>query len=213
MSSVRPERTNRERTSQPERVRPRRSVANRTVAGVLAVLAVVLIALTATTMTLATRVVETQLQDRLDEVWQRTAGFLSEGRDDRDIDRLEPPEGSPEAPDPLGAPGVPLDSVTLVIDAQGNLDAGHLTVEGETGTMSDADADALEALAAQMEPGTTERVELSTGRYLVRAATVERSDPIETLVVGVSSAEADTTVGTLLSVQVAGGAAAAPGAR
>ncbi|WFP16473.1 hypothetical protein [Citricoccus muralis] len=150
-------------------MRPRRSVANRTVAGVLAVLAVVLIALTATTMTLATRVVETQLQDRLDEVWQRAAGFLSEGRDDRDIDRLEPPEGSPEAPDPLGAPGVPLDSVTLVIDAQGNLDAGHLTVE--------------------------------------------RSDPIETLVVGVSSAEADTTVATLLSVQVAGGAAAAPGAR
>ena len=78
-------------------------------------------------------------------------------------------------------------------------------MEGETGTMSDADAAVLEALAAQMEPGTTERVELSTGRYLVRAAAVERSEQIEALVVGVSSAEADTTVATLLSVQVAGG--------
>ncbi|MGO1183240.1 MAG: sensor histidine kinase [Micrococcaceae bacterium] len=222
-------------------MRPRRSVAGRTVAGVLVVLAVVLVALTATTLTLANRVVETQLQDRLGEVWQRTAGFLADGRDDPDtpadlesLDDLEGPGARPEvtpgedpgeAPDPLGAPGVPLDSVTLVIDADGTVDAGHLTVEGETGAMSDDDAAVLAALAERVEQGdqgdqgeqsesaaaaefATERVELSTGRYLVRVAAVERSQQVETLVVGVSTVEADTTVATLLSVQVAGGALA-----
>ena len=54
-------------------------MATRTMAGVVALIAVVLLALAATTYVSAGRIVDAELKDNLEQVWQRTNGFLVEG--------------------------------------------------------------------------------------------------------------------------------------
>ncbi|REE04466.1 two-component system OmpR family sensor kinase [Citricoccus muralis] len=200
--------------------------------GVVVLLAIVLAAFTVTSLVLSGRTVDAQLEQRVDQAWERSLTFLGgpEGLSPGPADAQpnEPNEG--DAPrgesdrSPLEAPGQPAGMLALVAVGDTVLSADRLDADGQSVELSDADVQVLsvvveEARAADptaADPaveGVTRTVELEAGRYLVKAQAVDAvSGTGQVLpavaVAGLPTAEVDGTKATLAGVQVVGSLAA-----
>ncbi|WP_159553634.1 cell wall metabolism sensor histidine kinase WalK [Citricoccus sp. K5] len=206
----------------------RASLALPTMLGVVVLLAIVLAAFTVTSLVLSGRAVDAQLEQRVDQAWERSLTFLGgpEGR-------LGPTDGQPNEGDaprgefdrsPLEAPGQPAGMLALVAVGDTVLSADRLDADGQAVELSGADVQVLSAVveeAVAADPttadptveGVTRTVDLEAGRYLVRAQAVDAVSGIGQVspavaVAGLPTSEVDGTKATLAWVQVLGSLAA-----
>ncbi|MGW9550752.1 sensor histidine kinase [Citricoccus zhacaiensis] len=213
------------RTGGPDAGRPRGSLALRTMLGIVVLLAIVLAAFTVTSLVLSGRAVDAQLEQRVDQAWERSLTFLGgpEGL------APGPAGGQPNEGDaprdefdrsPLEAPGQPAGMLALVMVGDTVLSADRLDADGQAVELSDADVQVLSAVveeAGAADPtaadptmeGVTRTVDLEAGRYLVRAQAVDAVSGTGQVspavaVAGLPTSEVDGTKATLVWVQVVG---------
>jgi two-component system, OmpR family, sensor kinase len=182
---------------------PRRaSLTLRIVAGVLALLAVVLTAFTLTTLALSGRALDNQLEQGVQQTWERSVSYLLRGEDPEEADDFADD-------DPVEARGQPAGMLALVMDGGTVEQAGRLDADGEATGLSARDIATLTALAdgaedVEEEP-VVEPLALEAGPYLVQAEWV---GPAGVLVAGLPTSAVDKTKATLAEVQVLGSLAA-----
>lgn len=166
-------------------VRPRRrkhTLATRTMAGVVGLIAVVLVVLTGATYAIASRIVDSQLEENLGQIWQRTNGYLTERAptsspghvidpddledyfddDDFDDDELgsyfrtpdQLTERRQEARDPLKTPGLPIGAI-IYVTGTNSVRSGIVGEEGTTEALTSADEEQI-ASALTAAPDTSD---------------------------------------------------------
>lgn len=210
----------------------RRSLAVRTMAGVVAVVALALVLLTMTTLGIAGRVVTSQLEQNVTESWRRTSGFIgepgpNERMPDNDLGRPSESESTQEgsedpsvaadgaafndSKDPINAPGLPVGTVILLLAEDGSASyTGEIDSSGQRTTLTDQDAEDLRHAVTDHEQDSSSatslfHVTLSSGEFLVQSGQLENG---ETFVLGITTADVDHTRSQLLVAQVAGSCAA-----
>ncbi|MDI3330325.1 MAG: HAMP domain-containing sensor histidine kinase [Micrococcus sp.] len=202
--------------------RPRRrvSLAVRTAAGVVVLLAVVLSVFTLTSLAFTGRTVDAQLEQSVEQAWDRTYGFLWRGRVDH-------PDFAGR--NPLGASGQPEGLLVLVTAGGQVFQASRLDADEDAVDLAAQDVQTLAALAeetvrqqeaqdarlAELPEEEAEAVDdvrlirtlgLQEGRFLVLSETVDDDDGVA--VVGLPTKPVDTTKAQLARVQVLGSLAA-----
>ncbi|WP_313816998.1 HAMP domain-containing sensor histidine kinase [Citricoccus sp.] len=211
-------------TAGPGASRRRVSLALRTMLGVVVLLAIVLAAFTVITLALSGRAVDAQLEQRVDQAWERSLTFLGgpEGMSSGPAGG-QPNEGDAPRDEfdrtPLEAPGQPAGMLALVVVGDTVLSADRLDADGQAVELSGADVQILSAAVEEAGAadatvaGVTRTVDLEAGRYLVKAQAVEavsgagQVSPAVALA-GLPTSEVDGTKATLAWVQVAGSLAA-----
>ena len=155
----------------------RRSLALRTMAGVVAVVALALAVLVVTTLGIAGHVVTSQLRDTLTESWRRTSSFVSNTGPGPGGPGGEVTETAPKKP--INAPGLSVGSIAMVIGSDGTVSsAGRIDESGQRVELDDdAVAYLLDVVKFHDEAATSQglfkEIDLSFGRYAVRAAPIE----------------------------------------
>lgn len=166
-----------------------RSLALRTVTGVVVLVALVLAAMGTTTALVAQRTLSDQLDDSVRQAMSRSWNFLGYGGDGPaaaapSAPPSEPsaaatdPAADPEDRDPLSAPGQPAGVLALVREDGRTMSARYLGEDGQVRELSVDDVSALEdsgALGAVVDPPEQSQaqirpVELSIGDYRVGAS-------------------------------------------
>lgn len=129
----------------------RRSLALRTMAGVVAVVALALAALMVTTLGIAGHVVTSQLRDTLTESWRRTSSFVSNtgpvpgaslpgfkdpgggsGSTNTNSSNTGSSPTDTATKNPINAPGLPAGGIVMVIGSDGTVSsAGHIDESGQ----------------------------------------------------------------------------------
>ena len=171
----------------------RRSLAVRTMAGVVAVVALALAALMVTTLGIAGHVVMSQLRDSLTDSWLRTASFVSNtgpGASPPGFGDAGGASGSANSSganssssgnvtkNPTNAPGLPVDTIAMVIGSDGAVSsAGRIDESGQRVTLDDdAVTHLLDVVKLHDEASTSlglfKEIDLPFGRYAIRAAPV-----------------------------------------
>ena len=163
----------------------RRSLALRTMAGVVAVVALALAALTVTTLGIAGHIVTSQLRDSLTESWRRTSSFVSNAghapgssmpgfKDSGGAAGYGtgPAEGSTDpgpadtgsspsdvvTKNPIDVPGLPVDSIAMIVGSDGTVtSAGRIDESGQRVDVDDETAaQLLEAVKLNDEASTSQ---------------------------------------------------------
>lgn len=165
----------------------RRSLALRTVAGVVGLVAVVLALMGTTTALVTARTLEAQLDDAVHQAMSRSSDVLigrapGAPRDDPPAQEGAAPEGTgqerPEQLDPLSAPGQPVGVLAWVLEDEQTVSARYLAEDGTVRELSGEDLEALRgsgvlesAVAPQEQTEAPVReAQLSIGSYRVAAA-------------------------------------------
>ncbi|MFT0846948.1 HAMP domain-containing sensor histidine kinase [Actinomycetaceae bacterium L2_0104] len=212
----------------------RRSLALRTMAGVVSLVALSLVLLAAFTLTVAGRVVESQLEQNVTEAWRRTSGFVAEPdlSEEGPGSSLRPPSltdtppaaqdtptGAEETPEnltetdvgteqknPINTPGLPVGTVVLMETADGAIVyANEIDSSGQRLTLAAADTERLRQAVDSAGRSADEKT--LTGVELSSGDYLVQSGQLpngETFTLGISTAEGDHTKSQLLVIQLVG---------
>lgn len=175
----------------------RRSLALRTMAGVVAVVALALAALMVTTLGIAGHVVTSQLRDTLTESWRRTSSFVSNtgpvpgaslpgfkdpgggsGSTNTNSSNTGSSPTDTATKNPINAPGLPAGGIVMVIGSDGTVSsAGHIDESGQRVALdSESVSQLLDVVKSNKEASTSQglfkEIDLSFGRYAIRAAPI-----------------------------------------
>ncbi|XKH55539.1 HAMP domain-containing histidine kinase [Citricoccus nitrophenolicus] len=197
--------------------RPRRrvSLAVRTAAGVVALLIVALSVFTLTSLALTGRTLDAQLEEGVDQAWDRSWSYLWRGRQD-----------APDfTHDPLDAPGQPAGMLLLLMTGGQVVQASRLDEEWETVELSAPDVERLGAVAEETlraqeaqdarlgeladdaeDVELIRTMDLQAGQFLVVSEIVDDEGGVA--VVGLPKAAVDRTKANLAQVQILGSLAA-----
>ncbi|WP_273488680.1 sensor histidine kinase [Ancrocorticia populi] len=224
--------------SSPPVVKRKTSLATRTMVGVVSLVAVVLVALAATTYVIAGRVVDSELEDNLEQVWQRTNGFLVEEKPETnappvdpddfddlfdDDDVITPTPTGPVDPmdrDPLETPGLPIGTIVYLV-GEDSVQSGIVNSEGTTEELDDDDAETIKAAVSggnsrtDRSGHTFTRLDLAGAEYLVQFNTLNAPGETKvsgsdstTLVTAIPATDANQTKANLLVIEATGAAIA-----
>ena len=198
----------------------------------------VCVALAATTYVIAGRVVDSELEDNLEQVWQRTNGFLVEEKPETnappvdpddfddlfdDDDVITPTPTGPVDPmdrDPLETPGLPIGTIVYLV-GEDSVQSGIVNSEGTTEELDDDDAETIKAAVSggnsrtDRSGHTFTRLDLAGAEYLVQFNTLNAPGETEvsgsdstTLVTAIPATDANQTKSNLLVIEATGAAIA-----